>query len=223
MQEEQHEVLTFEEVSSTLVKEYSKYGIFVPGEKPHYPPLDAALDIKSSRLRLAAVIELGRRKDRRSLPLLKSALSDWYVPVRAEAIRAMEAMGDNSAKEEFIARALSRNFNESYDALRVLAELRDKSMDGIFMTCMWSEDARISALASQVVFSMGDRSGLESLISKLENGSDQETIEAASFLVEIEDPDAQRAVADFLNSDSVSPTLKQAVASELRRARRRRK
>ena len=223
MPEEQHEGLTFEEITSTLVKEYSKHGIFVPEEKPHYPPLEAALDIKSSRLRLAAVIELGRRKDRRALPLLRSALSDWYVPVRAEAIRAMEAMGDSSPKEGFMARALSRNFNESYDALRVLAELRDTSMDNVFVTCMWSEDARISTLASQVVFSMGDRSGLESLISKLANGSDQETIEAASFLVEIEDPDAQRAVADFLNSDFVSPHLKQAVASELRRARRRRK
>lgn len=208
------------QVMSVLEKEYSRHGKFTSGEKPPYPSLEDALDAVSSKVRLAAVSELERRKEKKSLPLLKSALSDWYVPVRATAIKALEAMGDTSAKERFISDANCDNFRVRFEALRVLAQLKDASLRPVFAKAMQSEDARISTLASEAMFSLGERNGLRSLISKLANGNSEEKVEAAGFLATIEDPEAQRAVGDFLNSNDVPSSLKETVSSNLRRARK---
>lgn len=212
--------LTSAQVMSVLEKEYSKHGKFTPGEKPPYPSLEDALDALSSRVRLAAVSELERRKEKKSLPLLKSALSDWYVPVRAVAIKALEAMGDTSARERFISDANCDDFRVRFEALRVLAQLKDASLRPVFARAMQSEDARISTLASEAMFSLGERNGLRSLISKLENGNSEEKVEAAGFLAAIEDPEAQRAIGDFLNSNDIPSSLKETVSSNLRRARK---
>jgi len=204
-----------------LEREYSRNGRFVPGQKPPYPSLKDALDLNSAKVRLAAVIELGRRKDRKSLPLLRSALWDWYVPVRAVATKTLEAMGDTSGKERLISLADSLDFRLRFDALRALAQLNDESLRPVFARAMRSEDPRISALASQAMFSLGERAGLESLMFKLKNGTDTERMEAAGFLATIEDAEAQTAVSNFLDSSDIAPSLRRAVSSNLRRARRR--
>lgn len=212
--------LSSAQIMSVLEKEYSKHGEFTPGERPPYPSLEDALDTDSSDVRFAAVTELTRRKEKKSLPLLKSALSDWYVPVRAVAIQGLEAMGDISAREKFISNVNSEDFKVRFDALRVLAHLRDTTLRPVFAKAMQSEDARISTLASDAMFSLGDRTGLDSLISKLADGNSEEKVEAAGFLATIEDLEAQKAVRDFLDSDDIPPSLKEAVSSNLRRAKK---
>lgn len=210
--------LSSAQIMSVLEKEYSRHGKFTLGEKPPYPSLEDALDTDSSEVRLAAIGELERRKEKKSLSLLKSALSDWYVPVRAAAIRALEAMGDTTAKEMFISNADSEDFKARFDALRVLAHLRDQSLRPVFARAMQSEDARTSTLASDAIFSLGERSGLISLISKVTNGNPEEKVEAAGFLATIEDPEAQKAAKHFLDSNDVPPSLKETISSNLKRA-----
>ncbi|MFQ5905472.1 MAG: HEAT repeat domain-containing protein [bacterium] len=217
---EEDKGLTADQIMSVLEKEYSRHGRFIPGQRPPYPPLKDAFDLNSSKVRLAAVVELGRRRDRKSLPLLKSALWDWYVPIRAVATKTLEAMGDTSGKELLISLANTGDFKLRFDALRVLAQLNDESLRPVFARAMQSEDPRISTLASQAMFSLGERAGLESLVSKLKSGTDAERMEAAGFLATIEDPEAQTAVRKFLNSSDVAPSLRKAVSSNLRRARR---
>jgi HEAT repeat protein len=205
----------------SLAKEYSKHGRFKPGERPPYPSIHEALNIESTQLRLAAVAELESAGDGDSLLLLRSAAWDWFLPVRVLAVEALERMGDTSVKEAFIALANGDDFEPKFDALRLLAQLRDKSLLPIFRDAMESDDPRISTLAADAAFSLGDRSGLASLVSKLNSGTEAERIEAAGFLVAIEDVEAEAAVDGFLRSGNVPPSVKEKISSSMDRARRR--
>ena len=204
-----------------LAKEYSKYGQFRPGEKPPYPPLRKALDMNSSRRRLAAVSVLASTGCKESLELLRSAAWDWYLPVRALAVKALEKMGEFSARETYVALAGSEDFKTRFDALRLLARLEDRSLLPVFRSAMDSDDPRISTLAAEAAFSLGDRYGLKSLVAKLLCGNDGERMEAAGFLATIDDPEAERAVSTFLDSEDVPSSLKETISSSLKRARRR--
>ena len=206
---------------SILLAEYSKYGRFTPGERPPYPTLLKALDMESSERRLAAVARLETAEDGDSLLLLKSAIRDWYLPVRVLAVRILETMGESWAKEMFATLSLSDDFKTRFDALRLLAQLKDASLLPLFRNAMESEDPRISTLASEAVFSLGDRTGLASLIAKLSQGTHAEKVEAAGFLAAIEDNEAEAAVRDFLRSEDVEPSLREAISSSLDRARRK--
>jgi len=219
--EESSDGLNSVDVTTALEREYSRNGHFSPGEKPPYPPLEKALDMESTRLRLAAVSMLASTEGERSLLLLKSAAWDWYLPVRVLAVKILEEMGESSTKETFMALAHSEDFNVRFDALRLLAQLEDRSLLPIFRSAMDSPDPRISTLACEAVFSLGDRSGLGSLIKKLLSGTYEERIEAAGFLATMEDIEAERAVDGFLGSEDIPISLKEAVSSSLQRARRR--
>ncbi len=214
--------LSAADIRVLLEREYSRHGDFVPGLKPPYPPLEKALEPRSCRLRLAAVIELSLKKEKENLPILKSAVWDWYVPIRALAVRAIEALGEPSAKQMLVSLAESGDFRERFDALRVLALLRDRTLAPVFTRAMKCVDPRISALASEALFSLGDKMGLDSLISKLREGTEAERMEAAGFLATIEDEEAEKAVAEFLLAEGVAPEIKDAVSSNLKRARKRR-
>jgi HEAT repeat protein len=209
------------EIRILLQREYSRHGEFVPGRKPPYPPLEKALEPRSCKIRLAAVIELSSKREKENLPILRSAAWDWYVPVRALAVRALEALGEPSPKQMLISLAESGGFRERFDAIRVLALLRDKTLAPVFTKAMRSDDARISALASEALFSLGDKTGLDSLIGKLRQGNEAERMEAAGFLATIEDDQAEKAVAEFLVAEGVAPRIKDAVSSNLKRARKR--
>lgn len=222
MSKKQKTALSPAQVRSVLEREYSKHGDFSPGERPPYPSLENALDPESSELRMLAVSQLESLLDSESLLLLRSAVWDWYLPIRVAAVRILERAGDISAKDTFVALAQSDDFRTRFDALRLLAQLKDRSLLPVFVKAMESEDPRISALASEAVFSLGDKSGLESLIRKLTEGTDAERIEAAGFLATIEDARAEEAVRNLMDSDSVSPALKKTISSNLDRARRQR-
>jgi HEAT repeat protein len=213
--------LSYAQAVSALKQEYAKHGPFEPGLRPSYPPLHEALDLESSRLRLAAVSRLAAAGDENGLLLLRSAVWDWYLPVRALAVSILDSMGETSAKETFLALASSGDFRTRFDALRLLAQLEDRSLLPVFAAAMKSPDARISTLASEALFSLGDRLGLEALIGKLRSGSYAERMEAAGFLAAIEDTEAEAALKDFLGSEDVPEDLRITISSTLERARRR--
>ncbi|WP_223639382.1 HEAT repeat domain-containing protein [Corallococcus sp. EGB] len=151
---------------------------------------------------------LGRRRSRRSVPLLSRLIVHPDDNVAVAAIEALGRVGGGAAVDALLASLGSGNFFRIFPAIDVLGRSGDPTVVPALMALL--SDPFYVLEAARALGRTGQEAAVPALVSQLQRGNDAVVRVAAVALVEIHDAQVQRfggarTVPSVLRSSSADP------------------
>jgi len=169
-------------------------------------PVDPTQLLKdeNEEIRLDAVITLEFSHDPRALSVLVEALRDSSLKVKAEAVRAIEKLGDQATGP--VIRLLNDSIDERDNlsarfAAKALGLIGDRSISPVLVELLKSDDKFVACEAALALGRLAESKAVPDLISLLEEPNGNVRFAVAEALGQIGDPIAREPLQRRLNDD----------------------
>jgi serine/threonine protein kinase len=169
-------------------------------------PVDPTQLLKDANeeIRLDAVITLEFSHDPRALSVLVEALRDSSLKVKAEAVRAIEKLGEQATGP--VIRLLNDSIDEGDHlsarfAAKALGLIGDRSISPVLVELLKSDDKFVACEAALALGRLGESKAVPDLISLLAEPNGNIRFAVAEALGQICDPIAREPLQERLNDD----------------------
>jgi serine/threonine-protein kinase len=169
-------------------------------------PVDPTQLLKdeNEEIRLDAVITLEFSHDPRALSVLVEALRDSSLKVKAEAVRAVEKLGEQATGP--VIRLLNDSIDERDNlsarfAAKALGLIGDRSISPVLVELLKSDDKFVACEAALALGRLAESKAVPDLISLLEEPNGNVRFAVAEALGQICDPIAREPLQRRLNDD----------------------
>lgn len=169
-------------------------------------PVDPTQLLKdeNEEIRLDAVITLEFSHDPRALSVLVEALRDSSLKVKAEAVRAIEKLGEQATGP--VIRLLNDSIDERDNlsarfAAKALGLIGDRSISPVLVELLKSDDKFVACEAALALGRLAESKAVPDLISLLEEPNGNVRFAVAEALGQICDPIAREPLQRRLNDD----------------------
>jgi serine/threonine protein kinase len=169
-------------------------------------PVDPTQLLKdeNEEIRLDAVITLEFSHDPRALSVLVEALRDSSLKVKAEAVRAIEKLGEQATGP--VIRLLNDSIDERDNlsarfAAKALGLIGDRSISPVLVELLKSDDKFVACEAALALGRLAESKAVPDLISLLEEPNGNIRFAVAEALGQICDPIAREPLQRRLNDD----------------------